>query len=58
MTLVLFMRPTGVWPPYDVGIESLEDLLPGRSPGLDVICEGNLEGRPFIYPAEEFGIHD
>jgi len=53
-----FMRPTGAWPPYEVAIESLDDLLPGRQPGLDVICDGILEGKPFVYPAEERGVHD
>ncbi|ELR96681.1 hypothetical protein [Gloeocapsa sp. PCC 73106] len=28
------------------------DLLPGRSAGLDLICEGILTGSEFIYPAE------
>lgn len=31
---------------------SLEELLPGRSIGLDVICNGILNGDEFIYPAE------
>lgn len=31
------------------GIESLEQLLPGSDPGLDVICAGILEGAPFEY---------
>jgi hypothetical protein len=53
-----FMRPSGGWPPYEVGIESLDELLPGHHPGLDVICDGILEGTPFIYPAEELGVHD
>ena len=53
-----FMRPTGAWPPYEVGIESLDDLLPGRYPGLDLLCDGILTGAPFIYPAEQLGVHD
>jgi hypothetical protein len=53
-----FMRPTGAWPPFEVAIESLDDLLPGRHPGLDVICNGILTGSPFVYPAEELGVHD
>lgn len=40
---------------FHVDIETLEDLLPGRSKGLDVICDGILTGAPFIYPAEESG---
>jgi len=53
-----FMRPTGAWPPYEVAIGSLDELLPGNPPGLDVICDGILDGSPFIYPAEELGVHD
>jgi hypothetical protein len=45
-------------PPYRVALDSIEELLPGRQPGLDVICDGILEGSPFIYPAEELGVHD
>ena len=33
---------------------SLEELKPGRSTGLDVICDGILKGTDFIYPAEKF----
>lgn len=35
-----------------VSIQSMEELLPGRSKGLDIICEGILNGAPFIYPDE------
>lgn len=37
----------------DVDLQGLEQFLPGRSRGLDVICDGILRGTPFIYPAEE-----
>jgi hypothetical protein len=47
-----FMRPAVGDPPYQVSFDRLEDLLPGRSPGLDVICEGILRGTPFVFPAE------
>jgi hypothetical protein len=47
-----FMAPSGAPPPYQVDIKGIRDLLPGRHPGLDVICDGILTGRPFIYPAE------
>lgn len=40
--------------PYSVEISGLRDLLPGRHPGLDIICDGILKGTPFIYPAERF----
>lgn len=46
------MHPTGAWPPYQLRIKGLDDLLPGREPGLDVICRGILEQAPFIYQAE------
>ena len=34
-------------------LESAEQLTPGSSLGLDIICEGILTGSPFVYPAEE-----
>lgn len=43
------------WPPFQVSIDHISDLEQGRSRGLDVICDGILEGAPFIYPAEELG---
>lgn len=47
-----FMRHSRGWPPFRVHIDGLQDLAPGASPGLDVICEGIMKGTPFIYPAE------
>jgi glycosyltransferase involved in cell wall biosynthesis len=35
-----------------LAISSLDDLLPGRDPGLDVICNGIINGDEFVYPAE------
>ena len=32
---------------YDV--ETLDQLKPGADPGLDLICDGILSGRPFVY---------
>ena len=47
--------PTG---PFTVSVETLADLLPGKDPGLDVLCEGILNGSPFIYPTEHLGVLD
>ncbi len=44
--------------PYEVKVDKLEELLPGNYPGLDLICDGILNGTPFIYPADKLGIHD
>ena len=46
-----FMRRSGGVAPYAMEIESIEELLPGRDAGLDVICEGILGGAEFIYKA-------
>jgi hypothetical protein len=58
MVPVSSMVPTKAVPPFKLAIETIEELLPGRQPGLDVICEGILKGTPFIYPAETLGVHD
>lgn len=47
-----FMRRSDGASPYRMEIESIEELRPGRDPGLDVICEGILKGAEFIYKAE------
>lgn len=39
--------------PFQVKINSLRDLLPGKDQGLDVICDGVIKGTPFVYRAEE-----
>lgn len=52
MIPIEFMEPAKGDPPYKVKIKSLEDLMPGKSKGLDIICEGILNGSDFIYPAE------
>lgn len=38
--------------PYSLELSGLDDLLPGRSVGLDVVCDGILKGQEFIYPFE------
>jgi hypothetical protein len=40
------------WPPFEVRVDNLNELKPGEDLGLDVICDGILLGRPFVYPAE------
>jgi hypothetical protein len=52
------MVPTKSVPPFNLSIDSIDDLQPGRQPGLDVICDGILTGSPFIFPAESYGVHD
>jgi hypothetical protein len=48
------MEPISGWPPYRIQLSGIDDLRPGRSPGLDVICDGILNGTEFIYPAESY----
>jgi hypothetical protein len=40
---------------YELDLKSISQLLPGADPGLDVICDGILNGSEFIYPAEKIG---
>lgn len=35
--------------PFDLDIERLHQLLPGKDKALDILCEGILQGTPFIY---------
>jgi hypothetical protein len=46
------------WPPFAVKLDRLDDLLPGKFPGLDVVCDGILKGSPFVFHAERLGVHD
>jgi hypothetical protein len=57
MIPVTQVAPTGLKEPqFRVNLSGLEDLLPGRGLGLDVICDGILKGTPFQYPAEQRGV--
>lgn len=47
-----FMRESKEGAPFRLELESVEQLLPGRDLGLDVICDGIMKGKEFIYPAE------
>ena len=43
---------------FTPAIASVDELGSSMDPGLDVVCEAILEGRPFIYPAELAGPAD
>jgi hypothetical protein len=45
------IEPAPGFPPYRLGLKRLADAEPGRSLGLDVICDGILEEKGFIFPA-------
>lgn len=44
--------PAQGWPFFNLDIESLTELLSGADPGLDLVCDGILNGSDFVYPAE------
>jgi hypothetical protein len=48
-----FMKPSSGPVPYRLELQSIDQLLPGREAGLDVICDGIFDGTEFIYCAEE-----
>ena len=48
-----FIDPKAGYPIYRLKLERVQDLLPGRSDGLDTICDGILQGRPFVMNAGE-----
>ena len=43
-----FVEPKAGYPLYRLKLESLDQLLPGASQGLDTICEGILGRVPFV----------
>ena len=43
-----FIQPKAGYPIYNVKLDNLKALLPGASPGLDIICDGILGRRPFV----------
>ena len=43
-----FIEPKAGYPIYRLKLDSLRQLLPGGSPGLDTICDGILEQGPFV----------
>jgi hypothetical protein len=46
------MSPVPGWTMFKLNVERAEDLGPGLDPGLDIICDGIIDNRPFIYPLE------
>ena len=48
-----FMNPKQGVPQYMVELDTLQELLPGRHRALDIICDGILNGSPYVYPCEE-----
>jgi hypothetical protein len=44
-----FFEPTGGNPPFRIKLYSMDELKPGASRGLDLICDGILKGSDFIY---------
>lgn len=48
------VKPNEGFPPFKIKLENGgKDLAKGQSLGLDVICDGILEGKEFIYPDEK-----
>jgi hypothetical protein len=52
MIPLAFFEPKKNSPHFKIAINNLEELLPEKCKGLDVICDGILRGIDFIYPAE------
>jgi hypothetical protein len=52
------MAPAEGWPPYRPDVDSVNQLAAGADQGLDVICDGILNGTPFIFPAEQLAQGD
>ena len=50
------MIPLKGWPLFKLNLSSMRELEPGTYQGLDVICEGILNGTEFIYPYETVGV--
>jgi hypothetical protein len=43
-----FIEPKAGYPIYRLKLDTLRQLLPGESPGLDTICDGILGKGPFV----------
>jgi hypothetical protein len=50
-----FIEPKAGYPIYELRLRGMDELLPGASPGLDTICDGILDSRPFVLDAAHTG---
>jgi hypothetical protein len=51
---IKFLQPQQGWPPLKVDVASLDQLLPGEDPGLDIVCDAFFNfSAEIIYPAEK-----
>lgn len=48
MIPVPFFEPKAGYPLFRLKLSSLDQLLPGASPGLDTICDGILHRQPYV----------
>ena len=44
-----FIEPKTHYPIYCLKLTKLDHLFPGQSKGLDTICNGILQGKPFVF---------
>jgi hypothetical protein len=51
-----FIEPKAGYPIYRLKLETLQHLLPGRSQGLDTICDGILGNGTFVLNDEQFSV--
>ena len=51
-----FIEPKAGYPIYRLKLESLQHLVPGRSQGLDTICDGILGKGTFVLNDERFNV--
>jgi len=49
MIPLTILNTVNKYPPYEIGAVDLNDLIPGKDRGLDVICQGIIQGDAFIY---------
>lgn len=47
-----FIDPKKGWPPYELSDRARANVRPGKDMALDLVCQGILEGTPFVYPDE------